>query len=437
MTTPQATAPPKNLGKKKNRREYELPRRRAALISVGIMKMSRLLSPSLLLISFFLAGCASTREERVTPRARWTPEHARAWEARQPWLVGCNFAPSTAINQLEMWQADTWDPATIDRELGWAQDLGFTSVRVFLHDMVWREDRHGFLQRMEQFLKLADRHKIGVMWVLFDGVWDPLPKSGKQRQPKPHTHNSGWVQNPGAAILGDPARHDELKPYVQDVVGRFRNDRRVQAWDIFNEPDNPVRQYTSVELKNKKEMALLLLRKTFSWAREMGPSQPLTCGVWTGNWADPARLTPMEQAQIEESDVVSFHNYGPLESMRKCVENLRRYERPIQCTEYMARPQGSQFDPVLGYLQQERVGAYNWGFVAGKTQTIYPWDSWEKTYTAEPPVWFHDIFRADGTAYDQREVDYIKSVTRAARKQRQRAAVATPAHVMPTLGTAR
>ena len=139
--------------------------------------------------------------------------------------------------------------------------------------------------------------------------------------------------------------------------------------------------------------------------------QPLTAGVWIGNWTDPAKLSPMEKFMLEESDIISFHNYDNLAGIRQCVENLRRYDRPILCTEYMARPRGSTFDPVLGFLKENKVGALNWGFVAGKTQTIYPWDSWEKTYTNEPSVWFHDIFRQDGTPFDTREVVYIRSLT--------------------------
>ncbi len=364
-----------------------------------------------------LAGCKSTSRESTQPRARWTPEQAQAWQAKQPWLVGCNFSPSTAINQLEMWQADTWDPTTIDRELGYARQLGFTSVRVFLHDIAWRQDRKGFLKRMDQFLAFAARHRIGVMFVLFDGVWDPFPKPGQQRAPYPHRHNSGWVQSPAQEILKDPARHDELKAYVQEVIGRFRNDRRVQVWDLYNEPDNPVPQYREVELKNKAEMALLLLQQTFVWAREMNPSQPLTSGVWRGDWGNPAKLSPMARCQLEESDVISFHSYSPLPEARKCVENLRRYNRPLLCTEFLARPMGSRFDPVLGYFKEQNVGAYCWGFVAGKTQTIYPWDSWTKQYTSEPTPWFHDILRADGTPYDAAEVEYIKQITGAAKNR--------------------
>jgi endo-1,4-beta-mannosidase len=209
-----------------------------------------------LLLLLPLLGCHTVSRPPAAPRARWSPEQARTWHTTQPWLVGCNFTPSTAINQLEMWQAETWDAATIDRELGWAQDLGFTSVRVFLHDLVWRNDRRGLLRRMEQFLSLADKHHLGVMFVLFDSVWDPFPKAGPQREPFPHRHNSGWVQSPGQEILKDPAHQDELKDYVQGVIGHFRTDRRVQVWDIFNEPDNPVPQYRAVELRNKAQVAL-------------------------------------------------------------------------------------------------------------------------------------------------------------------------------------
>ncbi len=372
--------------------------------------------PFLLPVMLLLAGCATPSRLPVVGRAQWTPEQANAWYAQKPWLVGCNFTPSTAINQLEMWQAETWDPKTIDRELGWAQELGFTSVRVFLHDLVWRQDCKGLLKRMEQFLGMANQHHIGVMFVLFDSVWDPFPKAGKQREPYPHRHNSGWVQSPGQEILKDPARQDELKDYVQGVIGHFRNDRRVHFWDIFNEPDNPVPQYRDVELKNKAEAALQLLRKTFVWARAVDPSQPLSSGVWIGNWGEPAKLSPTEQCQLAESDIITFHTYGPLAQASKCVQNLRRYQRPVLCTEFMARPLGSRFDPVLGYFKEQAVGAYCWGFVNGKTQTIYPWDSWEKRYTSEPQPWFHDILRADGTPFDPNEASYIKSLTRRNRR---------------------
>ncbi|WP_148599089.1 glycoside hydrolase 5 family protein [Aquisphaera giovannonii] len=342
----------------------------------------------------------------------WPADRARAWGEAHPWLAGCNFSPSTAINELEMWQADTFDLATIDRELGWAEGLGFNSVRVFLHNIPYDRDPQGFLGRIDAFLSAADRHKIGVVFVLLDACWDPFPVAGKQHAPVPGLHNSGWVQCPGLPILRDPVRHDELKGYVTGVIGRFRDDRRIHAWDLFNEPDNPNRSsYGRQEPPNKAELSLALLKKAFAWARAANPSQPLTAGAWVGDLTDPAKLSPINAFMLDQSDVISFHNYKPLPEMKRDVEALKRYGRPILCTEYMARPAGSRFDPILAYLKSQKVGAYNWGFVAGKTQTIYPWDSWQKPYPAEPPVWFHDILRSDGTPYDRKEVEYIRGVT--------------------------
>jgi hypothetical protein len=352
--------------------------------------------------------------------SRWSEDRARAWQRQRPWLVGCNFIPSSAINQLEMWQADTFDLKTIDRELGWARDLGFTSVRVFLHDLLWKQDKDGFLKRMEQFLDVADRHKIGVLFVLLDSVWDPHPKLGPQRAPKPHVHNSGWVQSPGAEIFGNPERHDELKDYVQGVLRHFKNDQRVHGWDLINEPDNTNgSSYGKLEPKDKPKLALLLLRKLFAWAREVNPDQPLTSAPWHGDWSSLDKMLPFNRFMIENSDIISFHEYGDLKTLQRRVGELKKFNRPILCTEYMARGNRSTFDPHLGYMKDENVGAYCWGFVDGKTQTIYPWDSWQKKYKGEPDLWFHDIFRQDGSAYRQEEVNYIKRITAKAKTQQR------------------
>ena len=342
----------------------------------------------------------------------WPAERARAWQEKTGWLVGANYTPATAINQLEMWQPETFDPERIDLELSWAESLGFNSIRVFLHDLPYAADPRGFLDRIDRFLAIAARHKIGVMFVFFDSCWDPDPRAGPQRPPRPHVHNSGWVQSPGRAILGDESRHAGLEAYVKGVIGRFKDDPRVQVWDLFNEPDAANREtYGAVELADKAGPALSLARKAVAWARAVGPSQPLTICVWQGDWSDPDRLPPLQRFSLANSDVVSFHDYGNQASLRATIEKLRRYGRPLACTEYMARPFGSTFDPLLEDLKRERVGAYNWGFVAGKSQTNYPWDSWDKTYTAEPPLWFHDIFRTDGTPYRLSEVLYIRHVT--------------------------
>jgi hypothetical protein len=341
----------------------------------------------------------------------WTVKLDNDWYAHQPWLVGSNFIPSTAVNELEMWQSDTFDLPTIDRELGWAQALGMNTMRVFLHNLLWQQNSAGFLHRMDQFLEVADKHHIRVMFVLLDSVWDPNPKLGKQRDPKPHVHNSGWVQAPGAEILKDEPRWNlELKPYVVGVIGHFRDDQRVLMWDLMNEPDNENGSYKAQELPNKAEVALRLLREEWNWARSAKPSQPLTSGVWQGDWSSDAKLSEMASLQLQNSDVITFHSYEPPDEMKRRIASLRRYGRPIVCTEYMARPRGSTFAAILPLLKDEKVGAYNWGFVNGKSQTIYPWDSWEKTYTGEPAVWFHDIFRQNGDPYDAKEISLIRQL---------------------------
>ena len=142
----------------------------------------------------------------VTAEERWTEAEANAWYAKQPWIVGADFLPSTAINELEMWQAETSDPKTIDRELGWAEAAGMNTMRVFLHNLLWEQDPEGFKKRIDEFLAISARHHIRPMFVLFDSCWDPFPKLGPQHPPIPGVHNSGWVQAPGTAILKDPAQ---------------------------------------------------------------------------------------------------------------------------------------------------------------------------------------------------------------------------------------
>jgi len=358
------------------------------------------------------AAAAVAHRERASAPERWSEERAKRWYEARGWLVGVNYVPSTAVNQLEMWQADTFDPKSMDRELGWAESLGFNSLRVFLHDLAWKQDEPGFYARVDQFLGIAHEHHLGVMFVIFDGVWNPMPQAGPQPPPRPYVHNSGWVQSPGAEILGNPARHRELEPYVKGLVGRFKDDARVDAWDVFNEPDNPnTDSYAAVEVKDKSALAALLIENTFRWAREAGARQPLTAAPWLNDFSDDATLSPSDHAMLNGSDVISFHNYAKLEDMRLRLANLRRYGRPILCTEYMARPVGSTFNPVLGYLKSQGGGAYSWGLVSGKSQTVYPWSSWTEAGTRAPEVWFHDIFDADGKPYDAQEVAYIRSLT--------------------------
>ena len=345
--------------------------------------------------------------------SRWTEEQANHWYGDQPWLVGANFLPSDAVNELEMWQPETFNPTEIDRELGWAEGMGMNTMRVFLHNLLWEKDAKGFKERIDKFLAIAAKHHIRPIFVLFDSCWDPDPKLGPQRPPIPGVHNSGWVQAPGRKMLDDPQQHPRLRDYVQGVVGAFANDPRILAWDVWNEPDNDnASSYGSIELKNKRELILDVLPEAFAWARSAHPVQPLTSGIWTGDWSSLDKMSSVSRLQIERSDVISFHNYDWPEGFEGRILELQQFHRPLLCTEYMARGAGSTFDTILPIAKKYNVAAINWGLVKGKSQTYLPWDSWQRPYVLiKPTLWFHDVFYEDGTPYRQREVDIMRSLS--------------------------
>jgi Cellulase (glycosyl hydrolase family 5) len=378
-----------------------------------VNSMRRKTISAFLLVGFLALSMhsAARGQDRLAP-ARWTEKAANDWYTQQPWLVGSNYIPATAINELEMWQAETFDPQRIDKELGWAESIGLNTMRVFLHDLPWQQDRKGFQKRIDTFLEMASKHHIKPLFVLFDSCWDQSPHLGKQHEPRPGIHNSGWVQSPGMKALEDPAQYPRLKAYVKGVVAAFGNDQRVLGWDVWNEPDN-TNGGSYKDPPNKPELVQALLPRVYAWARDEHPSQPLTSGVWKGDWSSAEKLSPMEKIQLEQSDVISFHSYDKPEVFEQRILSLQQYHRPILCTEYMARGNGSTFQGSLPIAKEYHVAAINWGLVAGKTQTYLPWDSWQQPYVnREPAVWFHEIFRTDGTPYKQEEVDFIRNTVR-------------------------
>ena len=348
---------------------------------------------------------------------QWSAAKANAWYAQHRWLVGSNYIPADAINQLEMWQADTFNPAQMEKELAWAEAIGMNTMRVFLHDQLWQQDARGFTQRIEQFLAIAQRHGIKPLLVFFDSCWDPNPKLGPQRPPIPGVHNSGWVQSPGRAGLADAANYPRLKAYVQGVIRAFASDPRILGWDLWNEPDNGAGDKSEGEREKWTHVAALL-PQVYAWAREANPSQPLTSGVWHNDDWSKDKLNPIERVQIEQSDIVTFHIYDWPEALERRIGQLQAYGRPILCTEYLARGAGSTFDTSLPIALRHDVGMINWGFVVGKTQTNFPWDSWQRPYTQNPPVvWHHDVFHVDGKPYRQAEVDQIRALTMQAQQE--------------------
>lgn len=339
-----------------------------------------------------LCSCTSNTKQES---AIWPKEKAQQWYDRQGWLVGCNFSPSTAINQLEMWQADTFDPTTIDKELSWAQDLGFNAMRVYLHSLVWEADPEGFKNRINQYLTISDKHKIKTVFVFFDDCWNPEAQIGKQPAPQVGVHNSGWVHDPIVSMRSDSTKmYQQLKPYVQDILSTYKDDPRVIMWDLYNEPGN-TQQYTN---------SLPLLRKVFEWAREVNPSQPLTAGVWRLDFHE------LNKFQMENSDIITYHCYHNRDRHEDWINIMNSAGRPVICTEWMGRRFDSTFEKVMPLLKDRNIGAFSWGFVAGKTNTIFAWDDPQPNGN-EPELWFHDILRTDGSPFDSKEIETIKQLT--------------------------
>ncbi|MBI1335589.1 MAG: 1,4-beta-xylanase [Phycisphaera sp.] len=345
--------------------------------------------------------------------SRWTAEQANVWYANQPWLVGCNFIPSTAINQLEMWQADTFDAATIDRELGWMASIGMNTARVYLHDLAWEADREGFKKRIDTFLGLTIKHGIRPTLVIFDDCWKGDAKIGKQPDPIPSVHNSGWLRSPSRAVHDDPSQWSRLEKYVKDIVGSFARDGRVLFWDLYNEPGN----------SGYKQTSLPLLKLSYEWARAVGPTQPITAGVWIivpaaepagadGNMVTTGAasgMNPINDLLLAESDIITFHCYHNPEKLQARITELKALGRPMICTEWLARGHGSEVATCLPIFHREHVGCMNWGFVSGKTQTVFAWGT--KPDAPEPKRWHHDLLKPDGSPHDTDEAALFRKLT--------------------------
>lgn len=354
--------------------------------------MKHLLLFLICVVSLF--GCQPPKPVTLQPREVWSPAQANEWYRQWGWLRGSDFIPSNAINQLEMWQAGSFDTVTIDRELGWAASIGMNSMRVYLHHAAWEADSSGFYSRVDHYLSIADRHGISTLFTLFDDCWDPEYQTGPQPAPETGIHNSGWLRDPGDRLFRDSTLMPVLEQYVKSVLHRFSEDRRIVLWDLYNEPGN----------SGYGNKSIPLLEKVFQWGREADPSQPLSVGYWNDGLKDINRIV------LENSDVITYHNYGGPEDHQRLIDTLKTLGRPLLCTEYMARTRGSLFGNIMPMLKEQNIGAYNWGLVAGKTNTMYAWDA-PMPDGKEPPVWFHDIFRKDGTPFDEKEVALIRSLT--------------------------
>jgi hypothetical protein len=326
------------------------------------------------------------------PGGRWDEIRIWRWYEDLGAVKGVNYIPRTAVNSVEMWMEDTFDPETIDEELGWAQEAGYTSIRVQLQFAVWQADPDGFRDRVDKLLEMAAKHGLRVVPVLFDDLnraGEP-PRVGPQPEPVPDEHNSRWVPSPGADAVKDRNQWPALEKYVQDVMGRFKRDKRVLYWDLYNTAGNG----------GLGEESLPLLDQTFNWARAIEAAQPLAVPAWREFGS------AMAARKLERSDLITFQSFDSAESIEARIQLLQRYNRPIICSDWLMRQVGNDFKQVLPVFAIYRVGWFNQGLVSGKTHRPIQ----EARYRAEkdPDVWQQDVLNNDGTPYDPEEVELIQ-----------------------------
>ena len=339
-----------------------------------------------------LKTSALPRPGEGAPGGRWDEIRIWKWFDDVGTVKGVNYIPRTAVNSVEMWMADTFDPDTIDEELGWARGIGYTSIRVQLQFAVWRDDPDGFLGRVDKLLEIAAKHGLRVVPVLFDDLnlaGEP-PQVGKQPEPVPGEHNARWVPSPGADAVKDRSQWPALEKYVEDVMGQFKGDQRVLYWDLYNTAGND----------GLGEDTLPLLDQTFNWARSVEASQPLAVPAWREFGS------AMSARKFERSDLITFQSFDSAESIEARLQLLRHYQRPIICSDWLMRQVGNDFEKILPLFSVYRVGWFNQGLVSGKTHRPIQ----EARYRAEkdPDIWQQDVLNEDGTPYDRKEVELIQ-----------------------------
>jgi len=355
------------------------------------------------LLPIIVMACKSekSKDNPVRHYERWSVEEINEWYIKQDWWVGFNYVPSNKVNQIDMWQAESWDPVIIDKELAMGEGLGFNVVRIFLHDLVYIQDPEGFKERFSDFLRIADSHGMRVIPNFFtNGGKEERRQLGKQPEEIPGTHNIHWARTPGQVIAHDPLKYGPLKTYIQDFISTFAEDERILCWYLYNEPwNNSI--YQKKDVPNKVNPYNLLV-SVFEWARECGPTQPLTSCMYVD-------CCPTDAFLGENADIITFHCYKSPEILNDWIYKLEFFNRPVMCGEYMGRPV-SVFKEIMPILKENKIIAVSFGLTAGKPGFYNQWNS--PPSDTMPEIWFHDILTAEGVPYDAEEVEFIKSMTK-------------------------
>lgn len=360
---------------------------------------------------------------------QWTKEKAWAWYNARPWLRGCNYMSADCANRVDQWQEYGFEERfeTTRKELALMQQTGFNTVRLILEYIVWEQEHDGFMERFERYIELCHSFGISCMITLANDCMQP--KSELWRPPYLGEQSYAWGYHGGRiksqhGVLTEPSPHvylDDPKTregyfeMVKEIVTKYKDDERICMWDVYNEPGNARRQH--VTMPN--------LERIFAICRRIDPSQPLTCAVWSMS-PDPAKpLNAVEQYALDHSDIVSYHCYKNFNDHVQILSRLKKLGRPIVNTEWLARIYHNDVFDVFPLFFLEKIGCYNWGFVAGKYQTYEPWESTWVKYENQTETdvdftkWFHDLYRPNHRPYDPKEIAVIRRFCEAADREFQ------------------
>ena len=369
----------------------------------------------------FLTLCLNSNAQTPSRHAPWTREQAWEWYNAQPWIRGCNYMSADCANRVDQWQELGFEERfeTQRTEMALAQSIGFNAFRLILGEEgfgIWYADHDGFMERFDRTLELCREHGIRAIVTLANDCSRPkelwkLPEPGPQkydwgyhggRKQSQHGTYPGAV---GYTSLDDPELAEAFYAMCREIMTVHRNDSRILFWDLINEPG----------ANNRKQISAANVRKLFEIGWEVNPDQPLTADLW--NSFGKGEKNPSENVVAELCDIVSYHNYSPLERQKEIVKDLReRIGRPLVNTEWMARIRGNNIQDCYPFFEQERIGCTMWGFVAGKYQTYEPWESmWKELDTGkgknyEMTKWFHDLYRPSLRPYDPEETAIISHV---------------------------
>ena len=360
-------------------------------------------------------------------KEKWSKEKANEWYKSLPWLRGSNFIGSDCANRFDMWQSYDSEKhlETADRELALAKDIGFNTIRIWLIFEAWLGEPEFFMDILEKYIALADKHGQYVMPVLTSeedlprGEFsDFVPKKiGKQDYALGY-HQGRFPlseeekQKKEYHYAQSPILRDKFWEMIKNVVTKYAHDKRIVCWNVYNEPGITLGQDS-----------IPILETMFETVRACDPEQPVTADVWRSPLNDKLR-SPEEERALELSDIISFHSYSKLPKFCNTVDQLRMYGRPMICTEWLHRINHNNVYDIYPLMYMLGIGNLCWGFVVGKTQTNEPWDvMWEQYYDPECQVdydftkWQHDLFRPNLRPYDPHEIEIIKQFNEIADKR--------------------